>query len=171
VDIGCRVYRPRDPRKTPREGGVGGSDIYRARLVDGRYAEPENLGPVVNSPGNEGDTFVAPDESYLILNSRGHERGPDGGGLFISFRADDGSWSTPVSLGGVMRADAFDFCPMVSPDGAYFFFSSARPRFGSAGGPITWDGLFAAQSRPENGSTDVYWMDTSFIETLRAKAR
>jgi len=150
-----------------REGGLGGSDIYRARLVDGQYQEPENLGYVVNTPGNEGDTFVAPDGSYLILNSRGHDPGPDGGSLFVSYRGEDGEWSPPRNLGRVMTADRSDFCPMMSPDGKYFFFSSARPRFGGGDGVITWNGLFDAQSRPENGSTDVYWVDASFVEKLR----
>jgi hypothetical protein len=32
---------------------------------------------------------------------------------------------------------------------------------------ITWDALFAAQSRPENGGTDVYWVDAGFVEKMR----
>jgi Tol biopolymer transport system component len=150
-----------------REGGLGGSDIYRARLVDGQYATPENVGPALNTPGFEGDTFVAPDESYIILNSRGHDPGPGGGSLFISYRGENGAWSPPRNLGEVMNADRSDFCPMMSPDGQYFFFSSARPRFGGTDGLITWNALNDAQSRPENGSTDVYWMDAGFIEKLR----
>ena len=68
-----------------------------------------------------------------------------------------------------MKADRSDFCPMMSPDGKYFFFSSARPRFGGADGVITWDGLLNAQSRPENGGTDIYWVDAGFVEDLRPR--
>jgi hypothetical protein len=150
-----------------RQGGIGGGDLYRARLVDGRYAEAENLGPVINTPGNEGDVFIAADESYLIFNSRGRDRGPGDGSLFISFRGPDDSWSPPTNLGRVMNADRSDFCPVVSPDGRYFFFSSARPRLTDASGNITWKSLHDAQSQPENGSTDVYWVDASFIDDLR----
>jgi Tol biopolymer transport system component len=150
-----------------REGSAGGTDVYRSRLVDGSYTEPENVGPVINSPGRQGDTFVAPDESYIILNSSGHERGPEGGSLFITFRGEDGAWSPPRNLGEVMAADRSDFCPMMSPDGRYFFFSSARSRFGGADGRLTWAGLIEAQSRPENGGTDIYWMDAGFVERLR----
>ena len=153
-----------------REGGLGGSDIYRAELVDGKYVAPENVGPVLNTSGFEGDTFVAPDESYIILNSRGHDPGPDGGSLFISYRGADGVWSPPRNLGEVMTADRSDFCPMMSPDGKHFFFSSARPRFGGADGVITWKSLFDAQSRPENGSTDVYWVDAGFVEKMRPES-
>jgi hypothetical protein len=66
-----------------------------------------------------------------------------------------------------MTADRSDFCPMMSPDGRYFFFSSARPRLADATGEITWYSLQEAQARPENGSTDLYWVDAGFIEDLR----
>jgi hypothetical protein len=149
-----------------RPGGYGGGDIYRSRVKDGHYTEPENLGPVINNSGNQGDAFVAPDESYLIFNSRGHDTAPGYGSLYISFRGDDDSWGPPQNLALAMTADRSDFCPMLSPDGRYFFFSSARPSFG-AGGAITWLSLHQAQSRPENGNTDLYWVDASFIDRLR----
>jgi hypothetical protein len=151
-----------------REGGSGSRDLYRSQLTDGEYGTPENLGPVVNSPGFEGDVFVAPDEGYIVFYSQGHDRGEGGGSLFISFRGDDGSWTSPRNLGLAMEADRSDFCPMLSPDGRYFFFSSARARLEDAAGNITWRSLLDAQARPNNGSTDIYWMDASFIEKLKA---
>jgi len=67
----------------------------------------------------------------------------------------------------VMTADRSDFCPMMSPDGRYFFFSSARPKLADSNGLISWRSLQDAQARPENGNTDVYWVDASFVEELR----
>ena len=53
-----------------RPGSLGGSDIWRAqRLPDGGFAEPVNLGAPINTEHGEGDTWVAPDESYLVLTS------------------------------------------------------------------------------------------------------
>jgi hypothetical protein len=150
-----------------REGGVGGSDIYRSTLVDGQYQDPVNLGPVINSAGNEGDAFVSPDESFLIFVSRGHPAGPDGGSLFISFRGADDSWSTPRALGSVMKADRSDFCPMLSPDGRFLFFSSARPRLEDESGLVSWSTLQEAQSRPGNGNTDIYWVDAGILDALK----
>ncbi|MCP4901896.1 MAG: hypothetical protein GY906_33445 [bacterium] len=146
-----------------RDGGLGRNDIYRSQFANGEYAEPENLGPVVNTPGGEGDAFIAPDESYIIFNSSGHKRGPADGSLFISYRSDDATWSTPRNLSSAMQADRSDFCPMLSPDGKYFFFSSARPRFADSSGHLTWVTLTEAQSRPENGNTDIYWISADFI--------
>ena len=67
------------------EGSLGGRDIYRSRWVDGRYAERENLGEPINTEFNEGDTYIAADESCLAFAS--HRPGGSGeGDLYVSFR-------------------------------------------------------------------------------------
>ena len=79
-----------------RAGGLGPSDLYRAqRLPDGSFAEPVNLGPPINSEFGTGDTFVAPDESYMIFSSR---RPPSlgRGDLFVR--------STSTTVGGESRS-------------------------------------------------------------------
>ena len=53
------------------EGRPGAFDIYRSKLVDGKYTEPENLGPNVNAPGPDIDNYIAPDQSFIIFNSTG----------------------------------------------------------------------------------------------------
>lgn len=71
-----------------RPGGQGQTDIWRAqRLADGSFDEPVNLGPPVNSEHSEGDTYVAPDESWLVVTSRR----PGGRHLFFS-RRTGASW-------------------------------------------------------------------------------
>ena len=52
-----------------REGGHGEGDIYRARLVDGAYLEPENIGPPLNTTEFDSNAVVSADGSYLILAS------------------------------------------------------------------------------------------------------
>ncbi|NJD17995.1 MAG: hypothetical protein FIA95_01735, partial [Gemmatimonadetes bacterium] len=47
------------------------STIWRSRLVDCSYQEPEKLGPEVNSTASQFNAFIAPDESYLILSTAG----------------------------------------------------------------------------------------------------
>src|SRR4029079_6027576 len=53
-----------------REGGKGRTDIYRAKLVDGKYTEAENLGEAINTQFNEFEPLVAPDESLLLVMAR-----------------------------------------------------------------------------------------------------
>ncbi len=55
---------------TAREDGIGRCDIYMAEFSEGRYSDPVNLGHAVNSAENDWDSFIAPDESYIIFSSQ-----------------------------------------------------------------------------------------------------
>jgi Tol biopolymer transport system component len=154
-----------------REGGKGRGDIYRARLGDGKYAEPENLGDAINSQYTEGDPYIAPDESYLVFVSYGRSEGYGDGDLYISFRRN-GAWTKAVNLGPKINSSAIDFCPTVSPDGKYFFFTSER---GFADQPLqarlTY-GQFVKQIRgPRNGLGDIYQVDISVLNLNREAGR
>ncbi|WP_262695247.1 TolB-like translocation protein [Kordiimonas aquimaris] len=107
-----------------REGGLGGYDIYVAKYVDGQYQPPENLGKPVNSAGREGDVFVAPDESYLIVAVGGRDDTFGKGDLYISHRSANGKWGNLKNLGQVINTKEFDFTPTMSPNGKYFFFTT-----------------------------------------------
>lgn len=107
-----------------REGGMGGFDIYVAKYLDGQYQPPENIGAPVNSAGREGDVFVAPDESYLIVAVGGRSDTIGRGDLYISWRNHDETWGALRNLGPTINTENFDFTPSVSPDGKYFFFAS-----------------------------------------------
>ena len=103
-----------------REGG-GEIDLYRSRLVNGVYQKPENLGDAINTPATEADPFVAPDQSYLIFCS--DRAGGEGeGDLYVSFNRN-GVWTVPQSLGKIINTPAFEYTPLVSPDGKTFYFS------------------------------------------------
>ena len=64
-------------------------DAIEKGLPDGSFAQPVNLGPPVSTEFHEGDTHVAPDESYLILSSV-RPAGLGQNDLYVSFREPDG---------------------------------------------------------------------------------
>lgn len=56
-----------------RPGGLGGLDIYKSTQDQkGRWGEPVNLGPQVNTALNEENPFITPDGKYLFFSSEGH---------------------------------------------------------------------------------------------------
>ena len=55
-----------------RKGGFGGKDIWYTRLQDGMWSEPINLGPNINTPGNEESPFIHPDNQTLYFSSDHH---------------------------------------------------------------------------------------------------
>lgn len=149
-----------------------GSYIYRSRLVDGSYQEPERLGPEVNSTTSQYNAFIAPDEHYLILCTPKRTDTRGGTDYYIVFRDENDMWSEPVNLGDAVNSTGTsEFSPYVSRDGRLFFFMATRLRPDSAiPDTLSRDFLLRYRSEPGGGNPAVYWMDASFLERLRPRA-
>src|ERR1041385_4099576 len=105
--------------------GIGPSRSILARPNgDGTYTEPENLGPEINSPENEYEPSIAPDESYMYLMANKKE-GLGRGDIYFS-RNVNGHWTKPVNLGAPINSPGYEFAPKFTPDGKYFIWGSAR---------------------------------------------
>ncbi len=127
-------------------------DIFEARREGEGYRTPRNLGSPINSDQPEHSPYIAPDGSYMLFSSfHGSEGRSD---LFVSFRADDGSWMRPRSLGTRVNSPWKDEYPYVSADGKYLFFNSNRPS------PLY-------ESPIPDGPGNMYWVDASVIEEVR----
>jgi len=87
-------------------GGFGGSDLYYCNWKGDYWGDPLNLGPVINSPGNESYPFVSP-SGELFFSSDGH---PGLGGKDIFFSRFSGTeWSAPVHLDPPVNSQYDDF--------------------------------------------------------------
>jgi hypothetical protein len=105
---------------------TGQYDIFRSKLVQGKYEEAEDLGPVLNGPGIwTFESWVAPDESYLLLGSFGRAGGLGSADIYVSFN-QNGIWSKPANLGSIVNSNARDYSPRVSADGKWLYFASER---------------------------------------------
>jgi len=81
-----------------------------------------SLGQPLNTKGFNGDFFVAPDESYMIVST--NETPAYESELYISFRKPDDTWTRPVSLGpAINNGLAHRWGQFVSADGKYLFYS------------------------------------------------
>ncbi|NVO21671.1 MAG: OmpA family protein [Bacteroidetes bacterium] len=106
-------------------GGQGGKDIWVAtrKSASDKFGKPVNLGPKVNTPGDEMFPFLRNDTS-LYFASNGH---PGMGGLDI-FRSTfaNGEWGKPVNLQSPINSSADDFSIVFCPEEDKGFFSSNR---------------------------------------------
>lgn len=88
-----------------RPDGFGGFDIYVSRLVGSSWSSPENLGPVVNSPGHE----ITPsfDGVNLYFSSDWH----NGLGGFDVFKAqnDNNRWTQIFHMGAAINSPRDDY--------------------------------------------------------------
>ena len=147
-----------------REGGKGRTDLYRSRLVNGKYATPENLGEAINTQFNEFEPFIAPDESYLIFMAAGRPDSLGSGDLYLSYR-QNGAWTKAVNLGEGINSSGFEISPKVSPDGKYFFWTSTR---GLGSAPLEkrldYQELTRRLRSTRNGLGDIYQIEIGALK-------
>ena len=124
-------------------GNYGELDIFMSKNINGEYQKSLNLGPEINGKTAQYSPFISSDGSYLIFTRNVEE----GWTLFISFRNEDDSWSTPIDIKGNIEGTKDE-----NLDGAY----------------VIADGKYLIFFGEKDTITP-YWVSTRFIEELRPK--
>lgn len=111
--------------------GSGGADLYVSQLqADGKWSMPENLGPVVNSMGDENSPFIHPDGKTLYFSSNGHP-GMGRMDLFVTRKQADGTWSKPLNLGYPINTKDDETNLIVTADGKTAYYASSMVKGGN----------------------------------------
>lgn len=96
-----------------RPGGLGRTDIWRARELRGGRWTVENLGPEINSEGDEYEALPSPDGRWLLLSADGYYRSDRTGG----------GWSKRVRLGSEINGNGSEIGAAFSPSGQSWMFA------------------------------------------------
>jgi hypothetical protein len=149
----------------PQHGGHGGTDLMVSKRAsrDDPWGEPENLGPVVNTRNNEGNSSISADGLSLYFSS---DR-PGGQGqwdLWVTRRDAIGeAWGEAANLGSQINVGSWSWetTPFISPDGLSLYFAagdyttdiyvSTRPTTSSPWGP-------RERFSPVNSRRSEYWL-------------
>lgn len=109
-----------------REGGLGGRDIWRmAKLPNGEWSEPLNLGTPVNSIYDEDAPFIGVDNKTLYYSSNG-TNSMGGFDVFRTILNDEDEWSPPINMGYPLNTVMDDIFFTTTADGHTGFLSSNR---------------------------------------------
>ena len=109
-----------------RPGGFGGYDIYLCTKGKTGWSQPKNLGPNINSPGNEMSPFL--DESGRLFFSSDWHHGFGGMDIFYSDMFNDGSeWTFAKNVGLPVNSPFDDMYFIYNEKLKKGFFSSNRP--------------------------------------------
>ncbi|MBN2399643.1 MAG: PD40 domain-containing protein [Candidatus Aminicenantes bacterium] len=111
------------------------------KYENGKYGAKEYPGGGINMPVPGAHPCIAPDESFIIFDSK-RTADPGNADLYVCFKQKDGNWSEASSLGSTVNTKWNDICPSLSPDGQYLFFMS---------------------------KADFYWVSTEIIAKLKAE--
>lgn len=105
------------------DGGEGGFDIYYSNiLADGEFSAPVNLGPVINTPGDEETPFYYDGTLYYSTDGK-----PTIGGKDIYYAVWNGAeWTEPENMGLVYNSANDDFYFSLAGDGTRGYFVSNR---------------------------------------------
>jgi cell division septation protein DedD len=105
-----------------RPGGFGGYDLYVSYKTANSWSTPENLGPSINTIGNEISPFH--DGSSLFFSSDFHR----GFGGFDIFKAEEsnGKWATLYHGGSGLNSSSDDYGFVFDPAGNIGYFVSNR---------------------------------------------
>lgn len=132
-DLSTSFYYPFFDEKSQRlyfaadfENGYGGTDIYFVYTNNGQVmSAPVNLGPRVNSPGNEISPYIFENSLYF---SSDIFYGLGGMDIYKSNKNGD-DFSIPVNLGPSINSDKDDFGFIIKnyKEGLLGYFSSNRP--------------------------------------------
>ena len=109
-----------------RPDGFGGSDIYVSHILpNGHWSDPENLGPEINTSGDESCPFIHADNQSLYFTSNGL-LGYGGDDLFMARKGPKGSFSLPRNLGYPINTIENEGSMVISADGSTAFYASDR---------------------------------------------
>jgi len=151
-------------RQAGNLGPAGTSDLWRARWLGDRFAEPENLGPTINTAGQDIEPWISADGRTLVFASKGRPDSLGSYDLYVSHTCA-GVWSALRPLGGGVDSPAWEFGGRFSADGKTFFFASNRTFASPAGWTLTGRGgyreLVERLRSPGNGLFDLHEIDAS----------
>ena len=109
-----------------RPGGYGGNDLYVChRLENGRWSGPVNMGPDINTPGDESAPFIHADNSTLYFTSNALP-GYGGDDLFVVRKTAGGEWGIPENLGYPINTIENEGSLVVASDGKTAYYASDR---------------------------------------------
>lgn len=146
-----------------RPDGYGGADIWVShRLANGRWSDPENLGPEINTSGDESCPFIHADNQSLYFVSNGLT-GYGGDDLFVARKGPKGSFSLPKNLGYPINTIENEGSLVITADGSTAYYASDRAD--SRGGLD----LYTFTLRPDVRPVKTLWVKGRVLDARTGK--
>ncbi len=110
-------------------------DFYVSGKTDSVWRKAVNLGPPINTHGNEGALCISPDGKYLFFAACNRDDSYGSCDLYWARKLGD-RWTLPENMGPVVNSPTWDSQPSFSSDGKTLYFASKRQ--GGKGSSDLW---------------------------------
>ncbi len=111
------------------ENNIGGTDIYYAEKdADGKWQQPKNMGPEINTEGDERTPFF--DESGNFYFASDGRPGMGGLDIYKATRSANGGWLV-ANMGSPINSPQDDFAPFFNQPSTLYFSSDRLQGKGS----------------------------------------
>ncbi len=135
------------------------SDIYFSeKQEDNSWGKAQNMGPSINTSGNDKSPFIHSDSQTLYFSSDGH-LGIGGFDIFFSKYRDNG-WTKPINIGYPINTKRNDLGFVVNTQGTNAYFASNK--LSGAGG---WD-IYSIELYPEARPEKVFIIKGQLIDDV-----
>ncbi|MFN4082836.1 MAG: OmpA family protein [Bacteroidia bacterium] len=148
-------------------GGYGKSDIWMTTYKNGRWTQPVNCGPEINTSADEQSPFIAKDDHTLYFASDGHA-GMGGLDLFYSRKDSTGNFTKPVNIGYPINTPNDETCLVIAANGVDAYISANRPE-GYGGLDIYKFELYEAARPQKTGYVKGIVFDATTRKKIAAK--
>ncbi len=101
-------------------------DFYVSQKVKGVWSRALNMGPPINTGGNEGAQCISPDGKFLYYTACNRDDGFGSCDLYYARKTGD-RWSSPKNMGPRVNSSSWESQPSISYDGNTLYFVSSRP--------------------------------------------
>jgi outer membrane protein OmpA-like peptidoglycan-associated protein/tetratricopeptide (TPR) repeat protein len=103
--------------------GQGSTDLYQSTLKNGKWTNPINLGPKVNSKHWDSQPSISADGRKLFfISSRPGGQGKSD--IWYSEKDETGAWKEAVNLGPTINTPMEENSPFIHQDGTTLYFAS-----------------------------------------------
>jgi hypothetical protein len=152
--------------------------IFHSRFVDGKFQEPEKLGPEINSAFSEVSPATSPDGKLLVFASNAAPEDPErrrpqdliAAGkpyprqdLYVSVKRN-GHWTPAKHLEHGINSFAEEVYPSFTPDGKYLLWGSERSAFEIPTTPLKRAQVETLWHGSLDGRGNIYFISVEALE-------
>lgn len=146
--------------------------LYCSKNINGKYIEPKKLSFKNDSNMLLYNATVSRDESFILTcgsnkNNRNQTK------YYIAFNLGDNKWSDLYDLSDYLGNEGGRAASIsLSPDGKFIFFSTVLldQKYSNIYPGMKISEIIENRMKPQVGSSNIYWISSDFINTIKEKA-